>query len=53
VTAGAISILLGRAIHHRLKDRRLLVYVHIGLIAVGVTLLAQAVWNQLGAAVRG
>jgi hypothetical protein len=41
------AILLGRVIHHRLKDRRFLVYVHIGLIAVGVTLLVQAVWNRL------
>jgi hypothetical protein len=26
--------------------------VHIGLIAVGVTLLAQAVWNQVGGEMR-
>jgi len=47
------AIFLGRAIHHRLKDRRFLVYVHIGLIAVGVTLLVQAVWSQVGAAEGG
>jgi uncharacterized protein len=43
------AILLGRIIHHRLKSYRFLVYVHIGLIAVGVTLLVQSVWHQLGA----
>jgi uncharacterized protein len=47
------AILLGRALHHRLKDRRLLVYVYIGLIAVGVTLLVQAVWNEAGAVAGG
>jgi uncharacterized membrane protein YfcA len=35
------AIILGRAIHHRFKDRRFLMYVHVGLIAVGLTLLAQ------------
>jgi hypothetical protein len=33
-----------------LKDRWFLVYVHIDLIAVGVMLLVQAVWSELGAA---
>jgi hypothetical protein len=47
------AIFVGRMIHHRLKDRRFLVYVHIGLIAVGVTLLVQAVWNVLAAAAGG
>ena len=41
---------LGRVIHHRLKDQRFLVYVHVSLILVGVTLLGQAVWHQVRAA---
>ena len=36
------AIFLGRIIHHRLKDRRFLTYVHVGLIAIGITLLIQA-----------
>jgi uncharacterized protein len=35
------AILLGRWIHQRLKNRRFLIYIHLGLIAVGITLLAQ------------
>lgn len=45
----AAAILLGRVIHHRLKDRQFLLYVHVGLIVVGVTLLVQAVWHQIRA----
>lgn len=47
------AIFLGRLIHHRLKDNRFLVYVHVGLILIGVMLLIQAVWNNLGAASGG
>ena len=36
------AILLGRVIHRRLKDRRFLTYVHVGLIALGIALLIQA-----------
>jgi uncharacterized membrane protein YfcA len=45
-----LAILVGRAIHHRLKDNRFLVYVHLGLIAVGTTLLVQAVWHHFAPA---
>lgn len=48
-----VAILLGRVIHHRLKDRQYLLYVHVGLIVVGVTLLVQAVWHQIRAASGG
>ncbi len=37
------AILLGRAVNRRLSARRFLVYVHVGLIAVGAVLFAQAV----------
>lgn len=40
------AIVLGRVIHDRLKGRRFLAYIHIGLIAAGTTLLVQAVWSQ-------
>ena len=40
------AILLGRFIHHRLKDRRFVLYVHVGLILVAMTLLAQAIWHK-------
>jgi uncharacterized membrane protein YfcA len=48
-----VAILLGRAIHHRLKDNRFLVYVHVGLVVVGVVLLVQAVWQQFGVSSGG
>ena len=48
--AALVAIFVGRIIHHRLKDRRFLVYVHVGLIAVGATLLVQAIWRQIEAA---
>jgi uncharacterized membrane protein YfcA len=38
------AILLGRVIHRRLKGPAFVVYVHIGLIAVGTVLLVQSVW---------
>ena len=49
----AVAIILGREIHHRLKDRQFLVYVHVGLILVGVSLLVQAVRHQMNAASDG
>jgi uncharacterized membrane protein YfcA len=42
------AIFLGRVIHHRLEGHRFLLYVHVGLIVVGATLLAQSVWHQIG-----
>jgi hypothetical protein len=36
------AIFLGRAVNRRLKGPRFLVYVHVGLIAVGAMLLVQA-----------
>jgi uncharacterized membrane protein YfcA len=42
----AAAIFLGRVIHYRLKDNHFLVYVHVGLIVVGITLLVQAVWSN-------
>jgi len=47
------AIFLGRVIHHRLRDRRFLLYVHVGLLVVGLALLAQAAWQQIGAASAG
>lgn len=38
------ATLLGRAINRRLTGQRFLVYVHVGLIAVGAALLARALW---------
>jgi uncharacterized membrane protein YfcA len=38
----AAAIFLGRAVNRRLNARSFLVYVHAGLIAIGVVLLAQA-----------
>jgi uncharacterized membrane protein YfcA len=39
----AAAVVLGRAANHRMQGRTFLVYVHIGLIAIGALLLAQAV----------
>lgn len=39
------AIFLGRVIHRRLHDQRYLLYIHIGLIVVGLILLAQAIWQ--------
>jgi hypothetical protein len=36
------AVVLGRAVNRRLKGRRFLLYVHVGLIAVGTTLLIQS-----------
>jgi uncharacterized membrane protein YfcA len=43
VALGAIFV--GRWVNQRLQGRRFLVYVHVGLIVVGISLLAQAVWR--------
>jgi uncharacterized membrane protein YfcA len=39
------AIFLGRAINRRLHGRRFILYVHVGLIVVGMTLLVQSVWR--------
>jgi uncharacterized membrane protein YfcA len=41
-----VAIFLGRAINQRLKGRSFVVYIHIGLILIGVTLLLQTVWQS-------
>ena len=47
------AIFLGRMIHHRLRDHRFLMYVHVGLILIGITLLVQSMWNNVRAASGG
>lgn len=37
-----VAILLGRSINRRLNSRRFVLYVHVGLIIVGMTLLIQS-----------
>ena len=37
-----IAIVLGRLVNRHLADRRFLVYVHVGLVAIGAVLLIQA-----------
>jgi uncharacterized protein len=39
------AIFLGRIVNQRLKRERFLVYVHVGLVVVGATLLIQSVWK--------
>jgi uncharacterized membrane protein YfcA len=40
--AALVAILLGRAINRRLRGRAFLVYIHAGLIVIGLTLLVEA-----------
>jgi uncharacterized membrane protein YfcA len=40
-----VAIFLGRLVNQRMKDRRFIVYVHIGLVAVGMLLLIQTIWR--------
>ena len=42
--AGA-AIVLGRTVNRRLRGRSFLLVVHVGLIGVGVVLLAQSLWR--------
>jgi hypothetical protein len=37
-----VAILLGRMMNRRLNARRFVLYVHVGLIVVGMTLLIQS-----------
>ena len=39
------AIFAGRWLNRRMKGQRFLIYVHAGLILVGISLLAQAVWR--------
>jgi uncharacterized membrane protein YfcA len=39
------ALLLGRLVNRRLAGRSFLLYVHAGLILIGVALLAQSVWG--------
>ena len=41
------AIVLGRWINRKMKSHSFIVYVHVGLIVVGSTLLIQAVWKHL------
>jgi uncharacterized membrane protein YfcA len=36
---------LGRVLNRRIEGRRFLVYVHVGLVVIGVVLLVQSVWG--------
>jgi len=38
---------LGRLVNQRLQGRRFLLYLHVGLIVVGVALLLQSGWASL------
>lgn len=39
------AIFLGRAVNRRMNGRPFLLYVHVGLIAIGAILLAQSLWR--------
>jgi uncharacterized membrane protein YfcA len=43
--AALAAIFLGRLVNRRLKGRSFLLYIHAGLIVVGLTLLTQALWR--------
>jgi uncharacterized membrane protein YfcA len=40
------AIFVGRWLNQRMKGQRFLIYVHVGLIFVGMSLLAQSVWRK-------
>lgn len=40
-----VATVLGRVLNRRLDERRFLLYVHLGLIMIGVGLLIQSVWG--------
>jgi hypothetical protein len=40
-----LAIFLGRVVNQRLKGGSFLLYVHVGLILVGMTLLVQTAWR--------
>jgi uncharacterized membrane protein YfcA len=41
--AAVVAIFLGRAVNRRMEGRSFVVYVHVGLILIGVTLLVQSI----------
>ncbi|MHB1424523.1 MAG: sulfite exporter TauE/SafE family protein [Gemmataceae bacterium] len=42
------AIFVGRMMNRRLKGRRFVLYVHVGLILVGLSLLIQSLWSRNG-----
>jgi uncharacterized membrane protein YfcA len=40
-----VAIALGRVVSRRVSGRSFLVYVHVGLILIGITLLIQSLWR--------
>jgi uncharacterized protein len=46
------AIVVGRMIHRRLSGNQFLVYVHVGLILIGMGLVVQAVWHGTTASVE-
>jgi hypothetical protein len=44
------AIVLGRVVNQGMKGQSFVLYVHLGLIAVGAVLLVQSVWRAAGAA---
>jgi uncharacterized membrane protein YfcA len=47
--AALAAIFLGRIIHYRLKGRSFLLYVHLGLILIGSSLLIESLWKAIDA----
>ncbi|HEX5269515.1 MAG TPA: sulfite exporter TauE/SafE family protein [Gemmataceae bacterium] len=45
LAAALAATFLGRAANKRMKADRFVFYVHVGLLAVGLTLLAQSLWR--------
>ncbi len=41
-----VATVLGRVLNRRLDGRRFLLYVHVGLVVIGVVLLIQSVWGS-------
>jgi uncharacterized protein len=41
-----LATFLGRAINHRMNARQFVIYVHRGLMVIGVILLLQALYNR-------
>jgi hypothetical protein len=48
IPVAAASIVLGRVVNRRLAGRSFIRYVHLALIAIGVTLLIQALYRRSG-----
>jgi uncharacterized membrane protein YfcA len=41
-----VAVFFGRAMNRRMRGIRFLVYVHVGLIVVGILLLANVIWRR-------